>query len=115
MAWLAAAVGVALGAVTLANTFPIATAAYVLAGVLNAYFFAATLAVRTEYSPARALGQVFMWIGALKIAASSAGTALAGALIATVTYLPLYLGAALTTLVVMVSIVDRHRSRREPE
>jgi hypothetical protein len=44
--------------------------------------FAATLAARNEYAPIKARGQVFIWVGILKIAAGSAGTAVAGATIA---------------------------------
>ncbi|MFE0420817.1 hypothetical protein [Streptomyces tendae] len=38
---------------------------------------AATLAARNEYAPDNARGQIFVWIGALKITAGSAGTAAA--------------------------------------
>ncbi|WP_306917546.1 MULTISPECIES: MFS transporter [unclassified Arthrobacter] len=111
MTWLAATVGVALCGITFAGVFPEAVAAYSLAGALNSYFFAATLAARSEYAPTQARGQIFVWIGALKITAGSAGTALAGAIIAPATYLPLYLAAGLTTVAVIVSVIDRRRDR----
>lgn len=111
MTWLAAAVGIALCGTALAGTFPTAVAAFAVAGVLNSYFFAATLAARSEYAPFAVRGQVFVWIGALKITAGSAGTAMAGALIVPVTRLPLYLAFGLIILAVVASIVDRYRSR----
>ncbi|MFJ6535056.1 MFS transporter [Paenarthrobacter sp. NPDC091711] len=105
--WLAATVGIALGGAALAGTFPTAVAAFACAGVLNSYFFAATLAARSEYAPPAARGQVFVWIGALKITAGSAGTALAGALIAPATRMPLFLASGLIVLAVVASMVDR--------
>ena len=111
MTWLAAAVGFALCGAAFAGVFPVAVAAYSFAGVLNSYFFAATLAARSEYAPAVARGQVFVWIGALKITAGSAGTALAGAIVAPVTHLPLFLATGLITVVVVTSVIDRRRDR----
>lgn len=80
-------------------------------GVLNSRFFAATLAARSEYAPAQARGQVFVWIGALKITAGSAGTALAGAIVAPAVHLPLVLAAALIAVAVAASILDRRLGR----
>ncbi|UKA51660.1 MFS transporter [Arthrobacter sp. FW305-123] len=111
MTWLAAAVGIALCGAAVARTFPTAIAAFAIAGVLNSYFFASTLAARSEYSPPGARGQVFVWIGALKITAGSAGTALAGAFIAPAAQLPLYLASGLTVLAVVVSVMDRRGER----
>ncbi|MGF4045139.1 MFS transporter [Paenarthrobacter nitroguajacolicus] len=111
MTWLAAAVGIALGGAAIAGIFPTAVGAFACAGVLNSYFFASTLAARSEYAPPAARGQVFVWIGALKITAGSAGTALAGALVAPATRLPLYLAAGLVVSAVVVSFVDRHLDR----
>lgn len=107
MSWCAAAVGVALLGAALAGVFQLAFAAYAVAGVLNSYFFAATLAARSEYAPAEARGQVFVWIGAVKITAGSAGTAAAGALAASAVQLPLVLGAGLIAATVIVSVLDR--------
>ncbi len=78
---VAATIAAALLLITLAPSFPLAIAAYAAAGIVNAYFFAATLAARSEYAPDNARGQIFVWVGALKITAGSAGTAAAGALI----------------------------------
>lgn len=109
--WLGAAVGAAVCGAAFAGAFPVAVAAYCFTGVLNSYFFAATLAARSEYAPAAARGQVFVWIGALKITAGSAGTALAGAIVAPAINLPLLLASGLITVAVFVSVLDRHRER----
>ena len=111
MTWLATTVAIALCGVTVAGVFPVAVAAYSLAGALNSYFFAASLAARSEYAPTQARGQIFVWIGALKITAGATGTALAGAIIDPTAYLPVYLAAGLTTVAVIVSIIDRRRDR----
>ncbi|WP_425860841.1 MFS transporter [Arthrobacter sp. TWP1-1] len=107
MTWLGAAVGAALCGAAFAGTFPAAVAAYCFVGILNSYFFAATLAARSEYAPAAARGQVFIWIGASKITAGSAGTALAGAIIAPAIDLPLLLASGLIAAAVFVSVLDR--------
>lgn len=112
MTWLGAAVGVALFGAAYAGVFPVAVAAFSLAGFLNSYFFAATLAARSEYAPAAVRGQVFVWIGALKITAGSAGTALAGAIIAPAIQLPLFLATGLIAVAVLVSVLDRHREQK---
>lgn len=111
MTWLAVAVGTALIGTVLASTFPLALITYAVAGVLNSYFFAATLAARSEYAPRPARGQVFVWIGALKITAGSAGTALAGVLVTGAAQLPLALAATLVAVAVAVSIIDRRTGR----
>ncbi|MGR0162112.1 MFS transporter [Paenarthrobacter nitroguajacolicus] len=111
MTWLAAAVGIALSGAAVAGTFPTAVAAFACAGVLNSYFFASTLAARSEYAPPAARGQIFVWIGALKITAGSAGTALAGALIAPASRFPLYLASGLIVVTVVTSLLDRRRER----
>lgn len=109
MSRLAAAVAGALVLVLvgLSTSLVLAVAAYVVAGVLNALFFASTLAARSEYSPAEARGQVFVWVGALKITAGSAGTVTAGAVIAGALHLPIVLAAALTLAAVTASFVER--------
>ena len=81
------------------------------AGILNSYFFAATLAARSEYAPPEARGQVFVWVGALKITAGSAGTALAGAVVSHATQLPLFLAVAAILAAVGASVLDRGRER----
>ncbi|WP_309107550.1 MFS transporter [Arthrobacter sp.] len=111
MTWLGAAVGAALCGAALVGVFPAAVVAYALAGLLNSCFFAATLAARSEYAPAEARGQVFVWVGALKITAGSAGTALAGAMVASAAQLPLFLASGFIGVAVIASILDRYRSR----
>lgn len=113
MTWLGTAVGGALCGAALAGVFPAALAAYAVAGVLNSFFFAATLAARSEYAPAEARGQVFVWVGALKITAGSAGTALAGVIIAPAAQLPLFLASGFIAVAVIASILDRHRNRAD--
>lgn len=106
---LAVAVALALGAVALAPTVPLAAAAYGCAGILNAFFFAAALAARSEHSPPAARGQTFVWVGALKITAGSAGTAVAGAVIAHALHLPVMLGAAAVLLAAGTAVLERRR------
>ena len=52
-----------------------------------------------------------MWIGALKITAGSAGTALAGVLVTGAAQLPLALAATLITVAVAASMIDRRTDR----
>lgn len=82
------------------------------AGIANAMFFAATLAARSEYAPVEARSQVFIWVGALKIAAGSAGTAAAGAAITQTVWAPLLLAIALTPAAATTSIIERSHQRR---
>ncbi|WP_440709906.1 MFS transporter [Herbiconiux sp. YIM B11900] len=107
MTRFALAVAVTLVAVTLVPNLALAIVAYAAAGIANSFLFAATLAARSEYSPAAARGQIFVWVGALKITAGSAGTAVAGALVATAVHLPTILAAVLTTAAATASIIDR--------
>lgn len=113
MTWLAAAVAVALWGAAFAGVFPVAVAAYSAAGLLNSSFFAATLAARSEYAPAEARAQVFVWTGALKISAGSAGTAMAGTIVAPATQLPLFLAAGLIAATVVASVFDRRHERHQ--
>jgi MFS family permease len=112
MSSLAALVAATLILVMLAPTLPTSLIAFCLAGVANAMFFAATLAARSEYAPVEARGQVFIWVGALKIAAGSAGTAIAGATIEQTLWAPLLLATALTAAAATTSIIERSRPRR---
>lgn len=104
-------VAAALAAVLLAPNIWLAFASYGAAGVANAYFFAATLAARSEYAPAAARGQVFVWVGALKITAGSAGTALAGASVAHGVTLPILIGLMATVAAAAACLMDRRRER----
>jgi hypothetical protein len=111
MTYLALIVAAMLGVVLLAPNLPIAVAAYAAAGIANSYFFAATLAARSEYSPAVARGQIFVWVGALKITAGSAGTAAAGAIVGITPLLPVMLALAITATAATVSAAERHLTR----
>jgi MFS family permease len=107
MSRLAVVVAGGLALVLLAPSFPLALLAFSLAGVLNACFFAATLAGRSEFAPREARGQVFIWVGALKIAAGSAGTAAAGATVTHAAWLPLVLGISLALAAAVGATTDR--------
>ncbi|WP_432486012.1 MFS transporter [Kineococcus esterisolvens] len=109
---LALAVAVALAGVALAPTVWVAATAYTLAGVLNAFFFATTLAARSEYAPPAARGQTFVWVGALKITAGSTGTAAAGAVIAHAVHLPAALGAVVISAAAGAAVLDRRHQTR---
>lgn len=106
-AFLAAAVAVTLVIVIPMPNLATALIAFALVGIANALFFAATLAARSEYAPNEARGQVFIWVGALKIAAGSAGTATAGALIGGIAWVPVAAVAALSALAALVCGSER--------
>lgn len=53
---------------------------------------------------------MFIWVGALKIAAGSAGTATAGALIGGVSSLPVIFVAVLTVVAALICAIDRARN-----
>ncbi|SHJ82944.1 Uncharacterised MFS-type transporter YbfB [Tessaracoccus bendigoensis DSM 12906] len=105
---LALVVAASLAVVIVVPGLVTSLVAFGLAGIANSLFFAATLAARSEYAPVEARGQVFIWVGALKIAAGSAGTAVAGALIG-VTWLPIAVVAGLTAVSATVCAVARRR------
>lgn len=107
---LAAAVAVTLVVVIPMPNLIAALIAFTVAGVANALFFAATLAARSEYAPNEARGQVFIWVGALKIAAGSAGTAVAGALIGGIAWAPVAAVAALSGLAALGCGIERSRT-----
>ncbi|UYQ77279.1 YbfB/YjiJ family MFS transporter [Glutamicibacter sp. JL.03c] len=108
---LALVVAASLAVVLMVPGFVSVLVSFGIAGIANSLFFAATLAARSEHAPAEARGQVFIWVGALKIAAGSAGTAVAGALITGIVWLPVALVAGLTALAGLVSTAERVRSR----
>lgn len=78
-------------------------------GMLNSAFFAATLAARSEYSPPSCRGQVFVWVGAMKITAGSLGTAAAGQMMTLGTYAPLVLSLSVLSAVLVMSLSGRIR------
>jgi hypothetical protein len=102
-------VAAGLTVVLVAPAFSIALVAYTATGVANAYFFASTLAARSEYAPQRARGQVFVWVGALKITAGSAGTAVAGAATAAGPLVPTVAAAAGIALAATLASLDAKR------
>lgn len=112
MGSLAALVGGALVLVIVTPTFASSLVAFCLAGLANALFFGATLAARSEYAPAQSRGQVFVWVGALKIAAGSAGTAVAGTAAVAGAAAPLILAVALIAVSTAAGLLDRARGRR---
>ncbi|MFF0155947.1 MFS transporter [Streptomyces sp. NPDC005263] len=109
---LALCVVVGLGTVVMSHSFTFSVSAFTLTGTLNALFFAATLAARTEYAPVGVQGQVFIWVAALKITAGSAGTALAGSLTGLDVRLPLLLGIVGTTAAVLVATFEKRADGR---
>lgn len=87
-----------------------AFAAFTLMGLLTAAFVTATFMGRNAYAPPRARGQVFVTSAALKITASSAGTAVAGVL-AAFGARPLLIGmSALVLAAAAAAALDRSRS-----
>lgn len=107
---LCAAAG--LCAIVLSPGWLIAVGLFWLSGAVNAFFFAATLAARTEYAPANARGQIFLWVAAMKITAGSAGTAVAGMLAGWNARLPLLLGITLIASAALLSTLDRKLNRK---
>lgn len=111
MGSLSALVAASLLLVLAMPALPASIAAFCLAGVGNALFFAATLAARSEFAPPGARSQIFIWVGALKIAAGSAGTAVAGLAVSAAAWAPLLLAMVLTAVASGGSAVGRSRSK----
>ncbi|WP_307783269.1 MFS transporter [Streptomyces sp. MBT53] len=107
------ALGVVAGllTVTVSPAFAVSVAAYALTGILNSFFFASTLAARTEYAPSGARGQVFIWVAALKITSGSAGTALAGSLTGVSVRLPLVVGLLAVSVAVAAATAETRFAR----
>lgn len=80
---------------------------FLILGILNSFFFGATLAARTEYSPPLVRSQVFLWVAALKITAGAIGVAIAGALINYSIYYPVILGILLIILFNALFFISR--------
>jgi hypothetical protein len=112
MSWCALGSMAGLGAILLSPGWMTAVAMFWLAGTLNALFFAATLAARTDYAPANARGQIFLWVAALKISAGAAGTAVAGMLGGWDARAPLAAGMLLIGVAVLLSTLERTLTRR---
>src|SRR5881409_2458745 len=105
--WLVVLMAAALGLCALAPTYPLALAAFALAGATNAPFFTATLAARSRYSPEPARAQVFVSMAGLKVATASAGTALAGAASGLGPRALIAVGAVITLLAAAATALDR--------
>lgn len=112
--WVAL-MGLALGVCALAPSYPLALAAFALAGASNAPFFTATLAARSRYSPAAARAQVFVSLAGVKVAMASAGTVLAVAAAGVGPRALLAAGAALTLGAAAATVADRRLSRPLPQ
>lgn len=85
----------------------IAIIVFLVLGILNSFFFGATLAARAEYSPPLVRSQVFLWVAALKITAGAIGVAIAGALIDESIYYPVIFGIILIILSNTVFLISR--------
>jgi MFS family permease len=104
--WVAV-IALALAGCALAPTFPLALVAFFGVGAANAPFFVATLAARSAYAPESGRARVFVGVAALKIAAGSAGTALAGVLSGVEPRLLLLAGGILVGVAAAASMVER--------
>ena len=67
--------------IAVSHSFYTGLFSYWLVGVINAIFFAVTLAARSEYSPEKGAAQIYMWVAAAKIGAASLGALMAGFLV----------------------------------
>jgi len=103
--------GLALALCAAAPGYVPALAAFALAGAANAPFFTATLAARCSYAPEQARTQVFVSMAGLKVAAASAGTAVAGATVACGPRALLAAGAAITVAAAAATALDRRLAR----
>lgn len=114
MSLLAVIVAAMLAAVVFTPAMSASLVTFCLAGVANAMFFAATLAARSEFAPIESRGQIFIWVGALKIAGGAAGTAIAGAAVGVAAWAPLALAATLTAIAVAVGILEKTCQQLSP-
>ncbi|MEU7841958.1 MFS transporter [Micromonospora sp. NPDC049114] len=102
------AVGIGLCAAV--PSFGLAVVAFALAGAATAPLFAATLAARSAYAPDAVRTQVFVSTAALKVAAGSLGTGLAGALAPLGPRLLLVAGASIALAAAVAATVSARRS-----
>ncbi|WP_309051912.1 MFS transporter [Streptomyces sp.] len=109
---LIAANAVTVGLCALAPGYAVALVAFALAGTTSAVLFTASLAVRSVYSPPNARAQVFVTMAGLKMAAGSAGTALAGTLVGVGPRLALCLNAVVVASAVSLALTDLRLTRR---
>ncbi|GAB3025259.1 MFS transporter [Bowmanella dokdonensis] len=92
----------ALVLLTLSSSYNAGLFSYWLCGVINACFFAATLAARSEYAPEGSAAQVYMWVAAAKIGAASLGALAAGYWVDASVRLPLVLSASVLALTLLL-------------
>ncbi|MFF7446077.1 MULTISPECIES: MFS transporter [unclassified Streptomyces] len=111
---LIAANAVAVGLCALAPGYVLALTTFALAGATSAVLFTASLAVRSVYSPPNARAQVFVTMAGLKMAAGSAGTALAGTLVGIGPRLALCLNAVVVASAVTIALTDLRLTGRRP-
>ncbi len=104
--WVAV-IALALAGSALAPTFPLAVVAFFGVGAANAPFFVATLAARSAYAPDSGRARIFVGVAALKIAAGSAGTAVAGVLSGVEPRLLLLGGGVLVGATAAATMVER--------
>ncbi|MFI1800113.1 hypothetical protein ACH427_22550 [Streptomyces sp. NPDC020379] len=98
-----------------APSYTVAVVTFAATGAAGALLFTATLAVRSVHAPPEARAQVYVSMGALKMAVSSAGTALAGSLMALGPRMLLGAGCAVTLFALASVLGDRRISaRRNP-
>jgi hypothetical protein len=102
-----AVMAAALGLCALAPSYPLALAAFALAGASNAPYFTATLAARSRYAPPGARAQVFVSLAGAKVAMASLGAAVAGATIGLGPRTLLLAGAAITAAAAAATVIDR--------
>jgi hypothetical protein len=106
----AAALGVGYLLVAGAPSFPLAIAAFAFVGLLTAPWVTATLDARGEHAPAGRRGQVFAAMAGWKIAAASAGSAIAGIASGLGPRLVIIVGAGATLACVAIAACDRGKA-----
>ncbi|MET9416910.1 MFS transporter [Streptomyces klenkii] len=109
---LVAVSAAAVACSAVAPGYAAAVAAFAATGAVSALLFTATLAVRSVYAPPTARAQVYVSMGALKMAVSSAGTALAGSLMGLGPRTLLGAGCAVTLFALAGVLSDRHINTR---
>jgi MFS family permease len=91
--------------------------AYWWCGVVNAIFFAVTLAARSDYAPKQGAAQIYMWVAAAKISFASLGAFTAGLLVDIALKLPLItsMGTLALSLLLCFVLPRQNSSVCKPE
>jgi predicted MFS family arabinose efflux permease len=110
---LVAVSAAAVACCAVAPSYAVAVVTFAATGAASALLFTATLAVRAVYAPSEARAQVYVSMGALKMAVSSGGTALAGSLMGLGPRTLLGTGCAVTLFALTGVLGDRHISGRK--